>query len=253
MDKDSFVVYPAIDLRRGRVVRLWQGDPSRETTFATDPAAVARRWFEAGATWLHVVNLDAAFGEDDTANRAALDAILAEAARYRAAVQWGGGVRSPEAAAYWLTRGVQRVVVGSLAVREPATVAHMLTRWGPARVAVGLDARDGRVHTHGWQVATARTAAALAADLAARGARVFIVTDIARDGTGQGPNLALAQEVAQAAGPGAQVIASGGVRALAHIVAARAAGLSGIIVGRALYDGTVDLAAALRALAAASD
>ncbi len=242
----EFVVYPAIDLRRGRVVRLWQGDPARETAFADDPAAVAARWLAAGARWLHVVNLDAAFGEDDAANRAALAAILAVARQHHAAVQWGGGVRSPEAAAHWLGQGVQRVVVGSLAVRDPDAVAAMLARWGPERIAIGLDARDGKVRTHGWQTATAQTATDLAAALAARGARVFVVTDIARDGTGQGPNLDLARAVARAAGPDARVIASGGVRTAAHIAAARAAGLHGIIVGRALYDGTVDLAAVLR-------
>jgi len=241
----DFVVYPAIDLRRGRVVRLWQGDPARETAFAEDPAAVAQRWLAAGARWLHVVNLDAAFGEDDAANRAALEDILRVAAQYDAAVQWGGGVRSPEAAAYWLQRGVARVVVGSLAVQDPDAVAAMQVRWGADRIAVGLDARDGRVRTHGWRAASSLTAPELAAALAARGARVFIVTDIARDGTGQGPNLDLARAVAQAAGPNAQVIASGGVRTAEHIAAARRAGLAGIIVGRALYDGTVDLAAVL--------
>lgn len=247
----EFVLYPAIDLRHGRVVRLWQGDPDRETVFATDPATVAARWLDAGAAWLHVVNLDAALGEDDAANRAALDAILARAARYRAAVQWGGGVRSVAAARYWLERGVQRVVVGSLAVRDPEAVATMLARWGPARVAVGLDARHGQVRTHGWRTATSLAAPALAADLAARGARVFIVTDIGRDGTGQGPNLDLARAVAEAAGASAQVVASGGVRTLAHILDAARAGLHGIIVGRALYDGHVDLAAALAQVARA--
>ncbi len=244
----DFRLYPAIDLRRGRVVRLWQGDPTRETAFAEDPAAVAETWLQAGARWLHVVNLDAAFGEDDAANRRALDAVLAVAEKHRAAVQWGGGVRSPEQAAYWLRRGVQRVVVGSLAVRAPATVAALVAQWGPTRVAVGLDARDGKLRTHGWQTGVALRAVDLAATLGAQGVQVFIVTDIARDGTGRGPNLALAQAVAQAAGPKAQVIASGGVRTLDHILAAAQAGLAGIVVGRALYEGTLSLQAALKAL-----
>ncbi len=248
----AFQLYPAIDLRHGRVVRLWQGDPARETRFSDDPARIAARWLAAGARWLHVVNLDAAFGEDDTANRRALDAILAQAQRYAARVQWGGGVRSPQAAAHWLRRGVQRVVVGSLAVRDPDAVAAMVAQWGAERVAVGLDAREGRVRTHGWQTETPLTAAELARRLARKGARVFIVTDIARDGTGQGPNLDLAVSVARAAGPEAQVIASGGVRTLDHILAAARQGLAGIVVGRALYDRAVDLAAALQALEQAS-
>lgn len=244
----AFEVYPAIDLRGGRVVRLWQGDPEQEFAFSEDPEAMARHWLEAGARWLHVVNLDAALGEDDRANRAALAGLLRVADEYGAAVQWGGGVRSPEAAAHWLGQGVQRVVLGSLAVRQPQAVADLVQQWGSHRIAVSLDARRGRVHIQGWRAATEVRATALAADLAGRGARVFIVTDIARDGTGRGPNLALARSVAAVVGPQAQVIAAGGVWVLAHVLNTARAGLQGVVVGRALYEGTLDLRAALQAL-----
>ncbi len=243
-----FVLYPAIDLRHGRVVRLKQGDPARETAYSSDPVDVARRWLAQGARWLHVVNLDAAFGEDDTANQAAIRAILAHARAAGARVQLGGGIRSPQSAAAWLQAGVDRVILGSLAAREPETVGMLAREEGASRVAAGLDAREGYVRIHGWQHGTHWPVPELARALYKAGVRVFIITDVARDGMGVGPNIDLALATREALPGPAQVIVSGGVRTLDHVLQVQRAGLDGVIVGQALYAGTLDLAQALAAL-----
>ncbi len=236
----TFTVYPAIDLRGGRVVRLQEGDPGRQTAYSDDPAEVAARWRAAGAVWLHVVDLDAALGEDSAANGRALAAIL----RLGGRVQFGGGVRSLAAVAGLLDLGVSRVVLGTAAVENPDLVAQALARGGPQAVAVAIDARDGRVRTRGWQVESGLDAIAFARTLAALGLRTAIHTDIARDGLGTGVNLAASRALAEASG--LDVIAAGGVASLADVSAAREAGLSGVIIGRALYEGRIDLAEALR-------
>lgn len=235
-----FTVYPAIDLRGGKVVRLQGGDPNRQTAYSDDPREVALRWRSAGADWLHVVDLDAAFGAENAANRRALDAIL----RLGGQVQFGGGVRTLEEMAALFDLGVTRVVLGTAAVEHPALVAQALARFGPGAVAVGIDACGGRVRTRGWQADSGLDAVEFACRLAALGLRTVIHTDIARDGLGTGVNVAASRELAAASG--LDVIASGGVAALADVRAARAAGLRGVIIGRALYEGQVDLREALR-------
>lgn len=241
-----FTLYPAIDLHQGQVVRLKQGDLARQTRYATNPAVVARRWLAEGAQWLHVVNLDGAFGQDDAANRAALQAILQEAATHQARVQFGGGLRSLKAVGEALRLGVSRVVLGTLAARQPEAVAEALRRWGPERVAVGIDARGRRVQVSGWAEATDLEATTFARRLAAMGLRTVIFTDIARDGLQTG--LALEATAALQAASGLEVIASGGVASLDDLRAAQATGLAGVIVGRALYEGAFTVAEALRAL-----
>lgn len=235
-----FTVYPAIDLRRGKVVRLQEGDPHRQTAYSDAPAEVAARWRAAGATWLHVVDLDAAFGEDVAANRRALAAILRTGGR----VQFGGGVRTLDDMAGLLDLGVSRVVLGTAAVENPDLVAGALARFGPEAVAVAIDARDGRVRTRGWQAESGLDAMVFACRLAALGLRTAIHTDIARDGLGTGVNVAAGRALAEASG--LDVIASGGVASLADVRAVRDAGLSGVIIGRALYEGQIDLREALR-------
>lgn len=235
-----FTVYPAIDLRGGKVVRLQEGDPNRQTAYSDDPAEVAARWLASGAGWLHVVDLDAAFGGDAMANRRALAAIL----RLGGRVQFGGGVRTMDAVAGLLGLGVSRVVLGTAAVEDPDLVAGALARFGPEAVAVAIDARDGRVRTRGWQAESGLDAVAFACRLAELGLRIVIHTDIARDGLGTGVNVAASRALAEASG--LNVIASGGVASLADVAAVRSAGLSGVIVGRALYEGQVDLREALR-------
>ena len=232
-------IYPAIDLRQGRVVRLVEGDPSRETEYGTDPHAVAARWREAGAAWIHVVNLDGAFGEGSEANLGALEQILTTGAR----VQFGGGLRGIDSVRQALDMGVERVVFGTAAVLDPELVSAALDAFGPERIAVGIDARDGLVQTHGWKESAQVTAADLAREWYARGVRWSVHTDVARDGTGAGLNTTASAELAK--GSGLNVIGSGGVAALEDVVQAYGAELSGVIIGRALYEGHVELADAL--------
>lgn len=232
-----FTIFPAIDLRRGRVVRLQRGDPSRQTDYDRHPAQAALRWIEAGAAWLHVVNLDAAFGEPGVENQQALAAILS-AVGTGAKIQLGGGLRSEAAVEQAFSLGVSRVVLGTLAIQQPNTAAALAARWGAERVAVSLDAENGQVKVQGWQVGSGLDALELALRFKALGLRWLVFTDIARDGLAQGLNLAATAEIA--ARTGLCVVASGGVRSLEDVSAARRAGLAGVIVGRALYDGSID-------------
>jgi len=234
----TFTIYPAIDLRGGQVVRLQQGDPTRQTTYGADPAAAAKRWLDAGATWLHVVNLDGAFGEADQANLTALTAILDAAKPYQAHVQFGGGMRTLHHASRAIELGVSRVIFGTAAVENPEVVEQSLAQFGPERVAVGIDALDGLVRVRGWVEGTALDAALLAKQFAARGLRWLIFTDVARDGVGTGINLSATRSLMDASG--LSVIASGGVNSVTDIHAVRDTGLPGVIVGKALYDGKID-------------
>ncbi len=237
--QSEFVVYPAIDLREGQVVRLKEGDPNRQTAYSSNPASAAERWLAAGATWLHVVNLDGAFDQADSANRSALAAILAVAARRGAKVQFGGGLRSLQAVEQALATGVERAVLGTLAVEQPELLAEAVSQWGADRVGASLDAREGMVQVRGWQKASAVSARDAALRLKSAGLEFLVFTDIARDGLQTGLNLAAT--IALARDSGLRVIASGGVRGPEDIRAARAAGLSGAIAGRALYEGTLRL------------
>ena len=242
----EFTVYPAIDLRAGRVVRLRQGDPRHQTEYSRDPRAVALRWLSAGAGWLHVVNLDGAFGQAGPENRRALEAILATSGRLEPPrwVQLGGGLRERGQISQALELGVRRVIVGTLAVESPQLVAGMLEEFGPDRITVGIDARDGQVLTRGWARASALRALDLGAHLASLGFRTVIFTDVSRDGTGAGLNVPSSQELAEHSG--LSVIASGGVDSLDDVRAAKEAGLAGVIVGRALYEGRFSLEEAMR-------
>ena len=236
----GWTIYPAIDLRRGRAVRLKQGDPDRETEYAGDPLRAACRWQEAGAAWLHIVNLDGAFGDHSRENETALERILTTGLR----VQFGGGLRDLESIRRTLNSGVSRVVIGTAAVQNPALVEAALGAFGPESVALGIDAREGKVQTHGWKESTPVTAVELAQQWAEGGIRWIIFTDVTRDGMGSGLGLAATVELAQATG--LHVIASGGVAGLEDVRQAYQAGLSGVIIGRALYEGQVTLEDALR-------
>jgi phosphoribosylformimino-5-aminoimidazole carboxamide ribotide isomerase len=239
-------VFPAIDLRGGRCVRLLEGAFDRETVYGDDPVAMARRWEAAGARWLHVVDLDGA--RIGRPVQASLVAAVCRAVGIP--VQVGGGLRDEAAVAAVLAAGAARAIVGTIAVTDPDRCAA-ICRAHPGRIAVGLDARDGRVRTAGWTAESGVEARAAAADAARLGAAAIIYTDIARDGTERGPDVDGTRAVARAAG--IPVIASGGIGAVEHVraVAALAAdGVAGVIVGRALYSGAVDLA---EACAAAGD
>ncbi|MFC4728839.1 HisA/HisF-related TIM barrel protein [Coralloluteibacterium thermophilus] len=242
----DFTLYPAIDVRGGRVVRLAQGDYARETRYADDPVAVAERFAAAGATWLHLVDLDAA--RDGGWSLAPLVRALRDGGLR---VQAGGGIRDEETLARMFDAGVTRAVVGSLAVREPERVCGWIARHGAAGIVVALDTRrdaDGRwiLPTHGWTRADADAPllGALAARYADAGLRHLLCTDIDRDGMLAGPNLDLYAGLA-AEFPSLAVQASGGVRGLADIAAARAAGCAGAVLGRALLEGRFDLGEAL--------
>ncbi|MEO8356642.1 MAG: 1-(5-phosphoribosyl)-5-[(5-phosphoribosylamino)methylideneamino]imidazole-4-carboxamide isomerase [Chloroflexota bacterium] len=235
----SFTIYPAIDLRGGRVVRLKEGDPTRLTAYSNDPAETAQRWLDAGATWLHIVNLDGAFGESDDANRSALESIL----KLNAHVQFGGGLRSLDAIDVALSLGVHRVVLGTIAIERPDVVADVLRKFGAEKIAVGIDARDGLVRVRGWKDDSGVSAADLAIQMQTLGLRTTIFTDVSRDGMGRGLNIPATRALADVSG--LDVIASGGVHTIDDVMAARDANLSGVIIGRALYEGTMDLRAAL--------
>ena len=240
----KFTIYPAIDLRAGHVVRLKEGNPNRQTTYSDDPVDVARRWLEAGAQWLHVVNLDGAFAHNDTANQIAVRNILEITDKFAARVQFGGGIRSISTIEHVLGLGVNRVVLGTIAVEEPQLVANALNEFGAEIIAVGIDARDGLVRVRGWQSQSEVKATDLAIQMRDLGVRTIVFTDISRDGLGSGLNIPSTRALADVSG--VEVIASGGVHGLEDVIAARDAGLSGIIIGRALYEGTIDLDRALK-------
>ncbi len=241
----NFTVYPAIDVRGGRVVRLHQGDYARETRYADDPCALAMRYADAGARWLHLVDLDAARAGGYTL-RPLLERIAADG---RLRVQTGGGVRSEADVRALRAAGAQRVVVGSLAVSQPQQVADWLRAYGSEALTLGFDVRrdeDGawRPATHGWTHTAEFTLDALLGEYADAGLRHVLCTDIARDGTLAGPNFELYAWLRDTA-PTLQVQASGGASGLEDVARARAASCAGIVLGKALLEGRIDLREAL--------
>ncbi|MBM5797544.1 MAG: 1-(5-phosphoribosyl)-5-[(5-phosphoribosylamino)methylideneamino]imidazole-4-carboxamide isomerase [Cyanobacteria bacterium M_surface_7_m2_040] len=238
-------IIPAIDLLDGHCVRLHQGDYDQVTRFSDDPVAQALSWQDQGAQRLHLVDLDGA-RSGQPINDAAVKAITAALA---IPVQLGGGVRTAERAAELLDCGLERVILGTVALEQPALVDE-LARLHPGRIVVGIDAKDGRVATRGWIDESTTLATDLAGRFAASGIAAIISTDIATDGTLAGPNLSALR--AMAAASSVPVIASGGIGTLEHLLSLLALeplGVCGVIVGRALYDGRVDLAEALQAIA----
>jgi len=241
---DAFIVYPAIDLRGGQVVRLFQGDPERQTIYGDDPGGVARRWFDAGAKWLHVVNLDGAFGEAGAENQAALQSIINTSRDYpNVQVQFGGGLRALPDIESALSKGVQRVILGTMAVEDQALAQIIINKFGPERVCLGIDARQGRARIHGWQEESTWDPIELGKLFYQAGVKTCIFTNINRDGSGRGVDVPATQQFARRTG--LSVIASGGVASLEDVRRVRQAGMSGVIIGRALYEGTIDLQEAL--------
>nr|WP_319796413.1 1-(5-phosphoribosyl)-5-[(5-phosphoribosylamino)methylideneamino]imidazole-4-carboxamide isomerase [Acidisoma cellulosilyticum] len=242
----GLTLYPAIDLKGGACVRLRRGDMDQATVYGEDPGAQARAWQEAGCHWLHVVDLDGAFA-GKSVNTAAVQAILANA---RVPVQLGGGIREIASIEAWLAAGVTRVILGSIAAKNPDLV-HEACRLFPGHIAVGIDARDGFVATEGWAETSTVSTEGLALRFEDAGAAAIIFTDIGRDGMLQGLNLDATATLARTVTT--PVIASGGVGTLDDLTALRAVaaetpGIEGVIVGRALYDGRILPADALRVL-----
>jgi phosphoribosylformimino-5-aminoimidazole carboxamide ribotide isomerase len=235
------ILYPAIDLKGGQCVRLLRGEMSRATVFNDDPAAQARAFVAQGSRWLHVVDLDGAFAGKPM-NRDAVEAIVRTAG---VPVQLGGGIRDRATIEGWLARGVSRVILGTAALADPALV-KAACRAHPGKIVLGIDARNGRVAVEGWARESARTALDLALEFEGAGLAAIVYTDIERDGALQGVNIdATAALARQLATP---VIASGGVASLDDLRSLKACGadgIEGVICGRALYDGRIDLRAAL--------
>ncbi|MGQ9552745.1 MAG: 1-(5-phosphoribosyl)-5-[(5-phosphoribosylamino)methylideneamino]imidazole-4-carboxamide isomerase [Anaerolineae bacterium] len=250
----SFTVFPAIDLRHGRCVRLRQGNTDAETIYSDQPVLVAQRWQDQGARWLHVVNLDGALEQAETwtgPNVVALQSILAAVT---IPVQFGGGIRTLATIERLLSLGIARVILGTVAVSQPELVAKAVQHFSAEHVLVSLDARDGFVATHGWTAPSRISVATLGKQLRQAGLCTVVHTDIARDGMLSGANLnaslALARET------GLEVIVSGGVASLSDIAdAARhySAGIAGVIIGQALYTGAINLREALQVAAQAKE
>jgi phosphoribosylformimino-5-aminoimidazole carboxamide ribotide isomerase len=241
------ILYPAIDLKDGQAVRLVRGAMEQATVFNDDPAAQAQSFVEAGCEWLHLVDLNGAFAGEPV-NAAPVEAILNAC---DVPAQLGGGIRDMATIERWIDKGLARVILGTVAVENPALVREA-ARAFPGQVAVGIDARDGRVATKGWAKETDVMVSDLARSFEDAGVAAIIYTDINRDGAMQGPNVAATAALANAVS--IPVIASGGVSSLTDIKALRDCGapLNGAISGRALYDGALDLGAALAALKSGS-
>ena len=235
------ILFPAIDLKDGQCVRLVKGDMGQATVYNPDPAAQAKAFQDQGFEWLHVVDLNGAF-EGQSVNGAAVEAILAATTN---PVQLGGGIRSLKHIENWLEKGLARVILGTIAVRDPDLVIEACRKF-PGKIAVGIDAKGGKVAVEGWAEASELGVIELAKKFEGAGVAAIIYTDINRDGAMQGPNIEATVELARAIS--VPVIASGGVSSMADLEALKKAGqglLQGVISGRALYDGRIDLAAAI--------
>lgn len=236
------LVIPAIDLKGGRCVRLRQGRMEDETIYSSSPAEVATRWKGAGAEWIHVVDLDGAIAGSPMN----VEAVKEIRAAVDIPLQLGGGIRDRGGIEAWLAVGIERVILGTAATENPSVIKEACQRH-PGRVAVGIDARGGEVMIRGWLTATSRRTVDLAQEMEGYGVAVIIITDISRDGVGGGTNLVQAQEVARAVNT--PLIVSGGIETLEDIRAVKGLaplGVEGVITGRALYEGAVDLAAAIK-------
>jgi phosphoribosylformimino-5-aminoimidazole carboxamide ribotide isomerase len=245
----TMLIFPAIDLRNGQCVRLLYGDPNAQTTYSDDPAAIAERFVEDGAEWLHVVNLDGAF-DDKAGAQKNLTAIQSILDRVDVPIQVGGGIRTIEDIEIALDMGVTRVILGTLAVDRPRQVLDIVARFGPTQIIVGIDlnSADGRVTTHGWRNVADIDGVAFGKQMRSMGITHALCTDISRDGALTGANLEICKLVGEQSG--LQVIVSGGVASLEDVRQAKLAARSnihGVIIGRALYTGDIKLPDAIAA------
>jgi phosphoribosylformimino-5-aminoimidazole carboxamide ribotide isomerase len=239
MTDNSFTIFPAIDLRAGKIVRLAQGDPSRQTTYGNDPRQQAEQFKAEGAEWLHVINLSGAFNEDAQANLKALGIIISVGLK----VEFGGGIRDEETVRVPLEMGVERVFLGTAAIKNPKLVDWAIERYGPFCIAGDIGARDGQVMVKGWQESTPLTILEVGQRLRNQGVVWCVLTDVKRDGVGTGVDVSSAVKLQEQTN--LQVVASGGVSILEDVRKVKEAGLAGVIIGRALYEGRMSLRAVL--------
>ena len=232
-------LYPAIDIIKGQAVRLVQGDYDKETVYDSDPVAVAKRWEEAGAEYIHVVDLDGALN-GQWANSHVISAIADEV---NIPVQTGGGIRTIDDIEERLHAGVARVIIGTLAVKEPETVAHAVAKFGSDKIVVGIDAKNGKVAIHGWEEVSEVSAVDLCMSMKRLGVKTIVYTDISKDGMMQGPNVEQTKHLTEATG--LEIIASGGVSRYDDVTNLKDAGVQGAIIGKALYTKDIDLVKAL--------
>jgi phosphoribosylformimino-5-aminoimidazole carboxamide ribotide isomerase len=235
MTDPSFLVIPALDLRAGKVVRLAQGDPARQTHYGDDPLEWAERWRSEGADWLHVINLSGAFDEDASLNWHALGSLLCLGLK----IEYGGGFRDRGSIERAIGMGVERVFLGTAAIQSPELVEWAVGLYGSTHIAADIGVKGGRVMVQGWQQEASLSALELGQALRRQGIRWCVLTDVSRDGTGTGANLAAATMLQQETDM--QVMASGGISSTKEIQAARQAGLAGVILGKALYEGQLSL------------
>ena len=232
---ERFCIIPAIDLRAGKVVRLAQGDPGRQTIYGDDPRQWAERWQAEGADWLHVINLDGAFNEDARLNILALKSILGVGLK----VEFGGGMRDQGSIETVLEMGVRRVFLGTAAIQNPALVKWAIAAYGPARIAGDIGARDNKVTIKGWQETTTLSVNEVGKRFRTQGLEWCVLTNVKRDGVNSGVDIASAVALQNATR--LQVVASGGVSRIEDVLQAHKADLAGVIIGRALYEGTISL------------
>ncbi len=235
------IIYPAIDLRGGKVVRLKEGDPDRQTIFSDDPLAIAQKWMDEGAEWLHMVNLDGAFAAANDNG-----SILEKAAKLGIKIQFGGGLRTMQDIGHALKQGASRVVLGTIAVEQPEAITEAIKLYGAEAICVALDARDGKITTHGWQQKSELTLLDYGRQVAEMGVIHALYTDIHRDGSLIGANVS--ETIKLGRDTGLKIIASGGVSSMEEIhQLARSQVVAGAIIGMALYEGRLTLAEALLA------
>lgn len=235
------IIYPAIDLRGGRVVRLKEGDPNQQKVFSDDPVSMAQRWIDEGAAWIHMVNLDGSFADANDNEH-----ILEYASKLGTPIQFGGGMRTLDDIARALNRGAARVVLGTIAIKNPEIVVEALEKWGAEKLCIGLDARDGKIATHGWQQTADITPVELGRQMAAVGLRHALFTDVSRDGMLGGGNIDGTINLGRETG--LQIIASGGVSTAEDVQQlARSGYVAGAVIGMALYEGKITLKEAINA------
>lgn len=236
-------LYPAIDMRGGKCVRLYKGDYNQETIYADSPFEMAKTFASQGANWIHMVDLDGA----RDGKRIHDEDVIRAATELGVNVQIGGGIRSEEDVKHYLDQGVARVIIGSLAIQQPELAASFIEKFGPDKIVIGIDAKDGMVATHGWIETSSKSAIEVGQYFAERGAKTFIFTDIATDGTLMGPNLLANELLAEATG--AEVIVSGGISSLADVKAvahvSKSSTINGVIIGKAIYENRFTLSEAL--------